>query len=116
LTARSTETTTTPHTAAPEARATMNRLVLTAQLIGRAALRYTPAGLPALDMSLKHESQVTQDGQLRRVSVEIKARAVGEITHRLERLELGSEHGFAGFLGSMRSGRGVVFHVTELDG
>ena len=94
----------------------MNRLVLTAQLIGRAALRYTPAGLPALDMSLKHESQVTQDGQPRRVSVEIKARAVGEITHRLERLELGSEHGFAGFLGSMRSGRGVVFHVTELDG
>ena len=67
-------------------------------------------------MSLKHESQVTQDGQARKVSVEIRARAIGaEITQRLARLEMGSEHGFAGFLGSQRNGRGVVFHVTELD-
>ncbi len=93
----------------------MNRLVLTAQLVERAALRYTPAGLPALDLSLKHESTVTQDGQPRQVSVEIKARAIGEITQRLAGVELGSTHGFAGFLGSQRNGRGVVFHVTELD-
>ncbi len=78
-------------------------------------MRYTPAGLPALDMSLKHESEVTQDGQLRKVSVEIKARAVGEIVQRLAGLEMGGEHGFAGFLGSQRNGRGVIFHVTELD-
>lgn len=81
----------------------------------RGALRYTPAGLAALDMSLKHESQVTQDGQPRKVSVEIRARAVGEIVQRLAPLEMGSEHGFAGFLGAQRNGRGVVFHVTELD-
>ena len=93
----------------------MNRLVLSAQLVERAALRYTPAGLPALDMSLKHESTLTQEGQPRKVSMEIKARAVGDITQRLMRLELGSEHGFAGFLGSQRNGRGTVFHVTELD-
>ena len=92
----------------------MNRLVLSAQLLARGALRYTPAGLPALDVTLKHESQVTQDGQPRKVSVEIKARAVGEISGRIERLAVGSEHGFAGFLGSQRNGRGVVFHITEL--
>ena len=90
--------------------------MLSATLVERGALRYTPAGLPALDLSLKHESQVTQDGQGRKVSVEIKARAIGaEITQRIGRLEMGSEHGFAGFLGSQRNGRGVVFHVTELD-
>ncbi len=93
----------------------MNRLVLSALLVQRGALRYTPAGLPALDMGLKHESQVTQDGQPRKVSMEIKARAVGEIVQRLSGLEMGSEHGFAGFLGSQRNGRGVIFHVTELD-
>jgi primosomal replication protein N len=92
----------------------MNRLVLSAQLVQRGAMRYTPAGLPALDLSLKHESQVTQDGQPRKVSVEIKARAVGEISKHVALLEMGSEHGFAGFLGSQRNGRGVVFHVTEL--
>ena len=47
--------------------------------------------------------------------MDIKARAIGEITQRLAGLELGSEHGFAGFLGSQRNGRGIVFHVTELD-
>ena len=93
----------------------MNRLVLTAQLVERGAVRYTPAGLPALDMSLKHESEVTQDGQPRKVSMEIRARAVGGITQRLTGLEIGSSHGFAGFLGSQRNGRGIVFHGTELD-
>ena len=78
-------------------------------------MRYTPAGLPALDLSLKHESEVTQDGQTRKVWFEIKARAIGAITQRVSGLELGSTHGFAGFLGSQRNGRGVVFHVTELD-
>ena len=94
----------------------MNRLVLTAQLVERAAVRYTPAGLPALDLSLKHESEVSQDGTPRKVSMEIRARAIGdEITRRLTQLEIGSTHGFAGFLGSQRNGRGIVFHVTELD-
>ena len=93
----------------------MNRLVLTAQLVERGALRYTPAGLPALDLSLKHESEVTQDGKPRKVWFDIRARAIGEITARVEKLELGGTHGFAGFLGSQRNGRGVVFHITELD-
>lgn len=93
----------------------MNRLVLQASVVEKSAMRYTPAGLPALDFSLRHESQVTQNGTPRQVSMEIKARAVGDITASLSRLELGSSHGFAGFLGSQRNGKGVVFHVTELD-
>ena len=93
----------------------MNRLILSAELVERGATRYTPAGLPALDLSLKHESEVIEDKQPRKVWFEIRARAIGEITARVERLEMGSSHGFAGFLGSQRNGRGVVFHVTELD-
>ena len=92
----------------------MNRLVLQAQVLERGALRYTPAGLPALDMSLKHESQLTEAGHARRVSVEIRAVALGEITQPLEKLAIGAEAGFAGFIAAQRNGRGVVFHVTEL--
>lgn len=66
----------------------MNRLVLTGELVERGALRYTPAGLPALDLSLKHESEVTQDGKSRKVWFEIKARALGDITQRVARLEM----------------------------
>ena len=60
--------------------AAMNRLVLSATLVERAALRYTPAGLPALDLSLKHESEVSEDGQPRKVSMEMRAVAIGAVT------------------------------------
>jgi hypothetical protein len=36
------------------------------------APRYTPAGLPALDLVLKHESTVSEDGQPRKVSMEMR--------------------------------------------
>ncbi len=89
--------------------------MLTAVLVERGALRYTPAGLPVLDLSLKHESELMHNGQVRRIALEIKARGIGDITQTLGRLEMGTSHGFAGFLGPQRNGRGVVFHVTELD-
>ena len=76
-------------------------------------MRYTPAGLPALDLSLKHESELMHLGQPRKVSLEIRARAIGDITGLLGGVALGSRHGFAGYLGPQRNGRGVVFHVVE---
>lgn len=75
-------------------------------------MRYTPAGLPALDLVLRHESTVTEDGQPRKVSLEIKALAIGAITHTLSALELGNSGDFAGFLATARNGRGLLFHVT----
>jgi len=102
--------------AAPDAHApALNRLVLTAQLVERGAMRYTPAGLPALDLRLQHESTVTEDGQARKVSLEIKALGIGAITTRLGTLALGSHGSFAGFLASARNGRGLLFHITALD-
>ena len=93
----------------------MNRVVLSAQLVERGAVRYTPAGLPACDFSLKHESQVTEAGQPRQVSMEMRAVAIGEIAQRLVGLEIGAAGTFAGFLTNQRNGRGTVFHVTEFE-
>jgi primosomal replication protein N len=93
----------------------MNRLVLAATLIERGAVRFTPAGLPALDMLLKHESEVSEDGQPRKVSLEIKAVAIGAITRPAGAMVLGASAGFAGFLGATRNGRGLVFHITAID-
>jgi primosomal replication protein N len=93
----------------------MNRLVLLAQLVQKGALRYTPAGLPALDLSLKHESEVSEDGQPRKVSMELKAVGIGGITKALGSLALGSTAQFGGFLASGRNGRGLVFHITLVD-
>lgn len=78
-------------------------------------MRYTPAGLPAMDLSLKHESEVSEAGQPRKISVEIRAVGIGTVAQKLATLAVGKTAGFAGFLGSQRNGKGVLFHVTELD-
>jgi len=93
----------------------MNRVVLSAQLVERGAVRYTPAGLPACDLSLKHESQVTEAGQPRKIFMEMRAVVIGELTHRLVGLEIGAAGTFAGFLTNQRNGRGTVLHVTEFE-
>jgi primosomal replication protein N len=93
----------------------MNRLVLSGALVERAALRYTPAGLPALDLSLRHESEVSEDGTPRSVSMEVRAVALGAVTRSVLALELGSKGLFAGFLSSSRNRRGLLFHITSIE-
>ena len=81
----------------------------------RAALRHTPAGLPALDLSLQHGSEVSEDGQARKVSMEIKALAMGTMARTLLTLELGTQGLFVGFLTSSRNKRGLLFHITSVE-
>ena len=95
--------------------AAVNRFLLSATLVQRSALRYTPAGLPALDLSLKHESTVSEDGQPRKVSMEMRAVAIGGITQQLGTMALGSEGLFGGFLASARNGRGLLLHITSVE-
>ncbi len=99
--------------AAPESGT--NRLVLSGALQERGALRYTPAGLPALDLMLRHESMVSEDGQPRKVSMEIRAVAIGAVTQKLSVMTLGGAGFFEGFLASARNGRGLLFHITSVD-
>jgi primosomal replication protein N len=92
----------------------MNHVLLTARIIERKALRYTPAGLPALDLVLEHESDVTEAQLARKVKLDIKAVAIGSIAEQLNRQETGVPLCFAGFLGAPRNGRGVLLHITEI--
>jgi primosomal replication protein N len=93
----------------------LNRLLLSARIVERGALRYTPAGIAALDLELKHESTLSEDRQARKVSLQLRAVALGEVTAGLAALPLGSGGTFAGFLAGSRNGRGVVFHVTAVE-
>jgi primosomal replication protein N len=95
--------------------ASVNRLLLLASLVERQVLRYTPAGLPALNLSLKHEGQASEDGQPRKVSLEIRAVGIGQVTQPLGSMALGSAGLFAGFLAPARNGRGLVFHITAVE-
>ncbi|MGH8820720.1 MAG: primosomal replication protein N, partial [Rhodoferax sp.] len=61
----------------------MNHVVLTACIAEVNALRHTPAGLPALDMRLEHESTIEEAGQPRQVKMTIKAVAFGAMAERI---------------------------------
>lgn len=93
----------------------MNRVLLSAQILERKALRYTPAGLPALDLVLQHESQVVEAQLSRKVQLEVRAVAIGPIAEQLNRQAIGEPIAVAGFLGATRTGRGVLLHITELN-
>jgi len=91
----------------------VNQLVLTACIAELDALRYTPAGLPALNIRLEHESDVQEAGQTRQVKATIKAVAFGAMAERLGKQALGSSWKFIGFLATPRNGKYVVFHIQE---
>lgn len=78
-------------------------------------LRYTPAGLPALDLRLEHESCVEESGQSRQVKAALKAVAVGAMAERLVRQSIGSVWRFRGFLATPIRGKNVVFHIQEFE-
>ena len=92
----------------------MNHLVLQAVLEQRGALRYTPAGLPALDVVLAHESEVSHEGQARKVAMQVKALAIGSMVALVSSMPLGSGATFSGFLASARNGKGLLFHITGM--
>ncbi|MFG6465949.1 primosomal replication protein N [Roseateles sp. BYS87W] len=93
----------------------MNQLHLQAQIQQLGQIRYTPAGLMALDASLKADSEVIEAGKPRKVSLEIKAVAMGEVARQLQALGVGGSGLFRGFLTHQRNGRGFIAHVTVIE-
>jgi len=90
-----------------------NQLVLTACIAGIDSLRYTPSGLPALNIRLEHESEIQEAGQIRQVKATLKAVAFGAIAERLAKQAIASAWRFNGFLATPRNGKHVVFHIQE---
>jgi len=76
-------------------------------------MRYTPAGLPALNLRLEHESQVSEAGGQRTVKVVVKAVAFGTLAERLAKQAIGSVWKFSGFLVNTPRGKSVVFHIQD---
>ena len=91
----------------------MNQLVLDARIAQATPLRYTPAGLPAIDLLLDHESQAMQAGQQRQVRMQLKAVAFGTAAETLARQAVGAQLRFSGFLAAPRGGKHPVLHIQE---
>ena len=92
-----------------------NQLLLTASVAEVGVLRYTPAGLPTIDLKLEHESSIDEAGQTRQVKAALKAIAFGAMAERLARQALGSLWLFRGFLATPRNGKHAVFHIQDFE-
>jgi primosomal replication protein N len=93
-----------------------NRLVLDATLAERGDLRYTPAGIPAVECTLRHASTQDEAGGERKVECELAAVAFGEPARSLARLPNGTALRCRGFLARRyRTGITVAMHVNEFE-
>jgi primosomal replication protein N len=91
-----------------------NRLVLDATLAERGDLRYTPAGIPALECVLRHASVQPEAGGERKVDCELAAMAFGEPARALAQVPTGTALRCKGFLARRwRTGITVALHVNE---
>ena len=90
-----------------------NQLLLTACVAEVGALRFTPAGLPALDLRLEHESTVDEAGKPRQVKAVVKAVAFGAVAERLARQAMGSLWHFQGFLATSGTAKQPVLHIQD---
>lgn len=89
----------------------MNRLQLQAVVVQVQSLRYTPAGVPALNLVLEHESEQTELDTPRTVKLQLRAVAFGALAETLQKQALKDAGDFDGFLANARNGKGVVFHI-----
>jgi primosomal replication protein N len=91
-----------------------NHVDLSACIAEAKPLRFTPAGLPAIELRLEHSSQQQEAGQKRDVKAAMKAVAFGAMAERLAKQPIGSLWRFTGFLATPRNGKHAVLHVQDI--
>ena len=89
-----------------------NEVVIDGRLLKLGALRRTPAGVPAIDLLISHNSMQTEAGSRRQVRCELDAVALGEAAVSAARLRRNQPLRVNGFLArrSMNN-RQLVLHV-----
>ncbi len=92
----------------------MNHVELTACIAEASPLRYTPAGIPAVNFVLEHESEIIETGISRKVKLTLRAVAFGSLAEQSVQAQLGKPFRFTGFLINARTSKSVVFHIQAL--
>ena len=94
----------------------LNRLELSGRLLELGALRYTPAGVAAIEFKVAHESEQDEAGGRRKVTAEIGAIAFESQAKLLAGRPLGSEVRLQGFLAVKgKRSRKLLLHVTNIE-
>ncbi len=94
----------------------VNEVTLDARLSARDDLRFTPAGVAALDFELAHESVQSEANGERRVCCELSGVALGPIAKELASVAVGENLRCRGFLARRyRTGASVTLHVNAFE-
>ncbi len=93
----------------------LNTYAFNAHIAEISAQRYTPAGIPAIDLVLSHQSTQIEAGQERKVNLTIRSVALGTTAETLAKLKIGQVAKFKGFLSATKNGKGAVLHITDID-
>ncbi len=88
--------------------------MLKAEVVHIEPLRYTPAGIPLLSVSLRHVSEQFEAGMKRKVECEVNAVALGDLA--LKTIKLGTHIQATGFLAkrSLKSTQ-LVMHINHIE-
>jgi primosomal replication protein N len=93
-----------------------NLTQLSGRLTERGTLRYTPAGLPALDFRIGHESEQSEAGGNRKVECEVFCVALGSVATQLAQWKSDGALRVSGFLAAKSlKNRALVLHVQEIE-
>lgn len=93
----------------------LNQVRLIACVAEASPLRYTPAGIPALNLVLEHESEIVEAGVTRQVKLTVRAVAFGSLAETTGRLELGKPLLFTGFMINARTSKSIVLHIQSVN-
>jgi primosomal replication protein N len=89
---------------------------LSGRLLELGALRYTPAGVAAVEFMLGHESEQDEAGGKRAIRAEVNAIAFETQAKLLSGRPLGSPVRVQGFLGAKnKRSKRLVLHVTSIE-
>ena len=93
-----------------------NRTSLAGSLIEMGSLRYTPAGIPALNFHIAHSSTQEEAGVARKVECEMACVTLGSTAQLLAGVKPGTGVRLSGFLAakSLKS-RTPVLHVDTIE-
>ena len=92
-----------------------NRVALAGRLVETGALRRTPAGIAVLEFRLRHESERSEAGKMRKVNAEVESIAFETEARLIAAAALDSGLRVEGFL-CARSARSkkLVLHITNV--
>jgi primosomal replication protein N len=91
----------------------VNCLVLSANIVEISTLRYSPSGLPVVDLKLEHDSNHVEAGITRKVNLMIRSIAMGDMAEVLIQQPIGSSWSFTGFLAVSKNSKSIVFHIQS---